>query len=150
METLRRLESTKGTIGPVSFAATSGFVVLWAGCTSFSMLAASETTVLISQSLRTNLERETRQYQSIKKEEYAEHARQTDAHFSTIQQSFQAIKDQSGAESDALLALEQELRSAMSAFNEKASSWTTELTTSCSRICKESVDTSEKQVTLLD
>ena len=104
----------------------------------------------LSQSLRTSLERETGQYQSIEKKEYAEHTRQTDARFSTIQQSFRTIKDQSGAESDALLALEQELQSAMSAFNEKASSWTTELTMSCSRICKESVDTSEKQVTLLD
>ncbi len=104
----------------------------------------------LSQSLRTNLECETQQYQSTEKKEYAEHTRQTGNHFSTIQQSFQAIKDQSGAERDALLALEQELRSAMSAFNERASSWTTELTTSCSRISKESVDTSEKQVTLLD
>ena len=104
----------------------------------------------LSQSLRTSLEGETKQFFAGQENEHLDHKHRLSAHFSTVRELLKEIKNQHQVEDDGMLLVEKELQSATLLFSEEVSSWSERLTSTCSHVCKESNDTTTKQIGLLN
>lgn len=104
----------------------------------------------LSLSLRSRLEQETKKFVAVQAIEHSGHNDRINAHHSTVRELLKEIKNQHRVEDEGLLLVEKELQSATSLFSEEASSWSGRLASTCSRICKESNDTTSKQIGLLN
>ncbi|KAF9532996.1 P-loop containing nucleoside triphosphate hydrolase protein [Crepidotus variabilis] len=104
----------------------------------------------VSHALRTCLKSDTEQMKGAEQKAHADHLKQINDHFSTIQASIKEAAAHQGVEDVVLAKVTQEIQSSTQAFKTKMSTWSESLTNSCLSLCTEATESGTKQVTLLE